>query len=49
MLAQTFTDFELIVVDNHSADKTMQLMQSYCTNERIRYVRNEQTLPMHEN
>lgn len=27
----------------------MQLMQSYCTDERIRYVRNEQTLPMHEN
>lgn len=41
-LAQTFTDFELIVSDNGSTDRTEQICRSYATRDtRIRYCRNE--------
>jgi glycosyltransferase involved in cell wall biosynthesis len=38
-LAQTFTDFELLVVDNASGDDTEAVVRSY-TDSRIRYLRN---------
>ena len=42
VLAQTFHDFELIVVDNCSTDNTTQLVQSFAARDRrIRYVRNQ--------
>ena len=41
ILAQTFTDFELIVSDNASTDQTEQICQGYAAKDRrIRYGRN---------
>ena len=40
LLAQTYTDFELIISDNASTDDTGQIAQSYADQDpRIRYVR----------
>lgn len=45
LLAQTFTDFELIISDNGSTDKTPEICQTYAAQDkRIRYCRNEQNL-----
>ena len=42
LLAQTFTDFEIIVTDNCSTDTTPQIVQEYAARDpRVRYVRNE--------
>lgn len=45
-LGQTFTDFELIIVDDCSTDETPEIIRSY-QDQRIKYVRNEanQRLP----
>jgi len=40
ILAQTFQDFELIVVDNFSADNTEDIIKSY-TDRRIRYFKHQ--------
>ena len=40
ILDQTFKDFELIVVDNYSADNTEEVVKSY-TDERIRYFKHQ--------
>jgi len=39
LLAQTFTDFELIISDNASTDRTQEICQAYARDPRIRYVR----------
>jgi glycosyltransferase involved in cell wall biosynthesis len=40
ILAQTFTDFELIISDNASSDETQSICEEYASREpRIRYVR----------
>lgn len=45
LLAQTFTDFELIVSDNSSIDRTQEICQAYAAKDkRIRYYRNKQNL-----
>lgn len=45
ILAQTFRDFELIVSDNGSTDKTQEICRAYADRDhRIRYYRNEQNL-----
>jgi glycosyltransferase involved in cell wall biosynthesis len=42
ILAQTFTDFELIISDNASTDRTAEICQRYAAQDpRIRYSRNE--------
>ncbi len=42
ILAQTFTDFEVIIVDNASTDRTRAIGESYCARDaRLRYYRNE--------
>ena len=42
LLAQTFTDFELIISDNASIDKTEQICREYAAKDkRIRYIRQE--------
>jgi glycosyltransferase involved in cell wall biosynthesis len=44
LLAQTFTDFELIISDNASTDNTGAICQEYAVREpRIRYVRQNET------
>jgi glycosyltransferase involved in cell wall biosynthesis len=45
LLAQTFRDFEIIVSDNASTDRTPQIGQSYVRRDpRIRYMRNPRNL-----
>jgi glycosyltransferase involved in cell wall biosynthesis len=41
ILAQTFTDYELVICDNASTDETMRICQDYAARDsRIRYYRN---------
>jgi glycosyltransferase involved in cell wall biosynthesis len=43
LLAQTFTDFELIISDNASTDRTSEICQAYAAQDsRIRYYRESQ-------
>jgi glycosyltransferase involved in cell wall biosynthesis len=45
VLAQTYTDFELIISDNASTDSTQQICQEYAARDsRIRYCRSEENL-----
>jgi glycosyltransferase involved in cell wall biosynthesis len=45
LLAQTFGDFELIICDNASTDRTEQICRAYADRDaRIRYVRNPRNL-----
>ncbi|RYE41354.1 MAG: glycosyltransferase [Sphingobacteriales bacterium] len=37
VLNQTFTDFELVVVDNHSTDNTSEVVQKYLSDPRVSY------------
>ena len=44
-LAQTFQDFEIIVCDNASTDRTAEICRSFAQRDpRIRYYRNEKNL-----
>lgn len=45
ILAQTYADFELVISDNASCDKTQEICQSYAARDRrIRYYRQEKNL-----
>ena len=45
LLAQTFQDFELIISDNGSVDKTEEICRAYAAKDRrIRYYRNQRNL-----
>lgn len=45
VLAQTFEDFELIISDNASTDRTQEICQSYVAlDKRVRYYRNPQNI-----
>jgi glycosyltransferase involved in cell wall biosynthesis len=44
VLAQTFTDFELIVVDDCSSDRTVDVARKYEADPRVRVVVNERNL-----
>lgn len=45
ILAQTFTDFELIISDNASIDRTAEICQEYAAQDpRIRYSRNAENI-----
>ena len=44
VLAQTFTDFELIVVDDCSTDGTVEAVRPYLADPRVRLVQNERNL-----
>lgn len=49
-LAQTFTDFELIVADNASTDRVGEIAQDYAARDaRIRYHRNERNIGLSGN
>ena len=47
ILAQTYTDWELIIVDDGSTDNTAQVIQKYLIDPRIRYVRKQNTGQAH--
>lgn len=45
MAQQSFTDFELIISDNASTDKTAAICQEYaCKDQRIRYIRQSENI-----
>ncbi len=45
ILAQTFSDFHLIISDNASTDRTQEICQAYAAQDnRIRYSRNHRNL-----
>jgi len=45
VLAQTFADFELLVVDDQSSDDTLSIVKSYAAQDpRVRVLRNEKNL-----
>ena len=47
VLSQTFSDWELVVVDNCSSDRTRSIAEAYATRDsRIRVVGNDKTLPV---
>ena len=46
VLSQTFTDFELLIVDNCSTDETESVVAKYLNDYRVKYVINEQNIGM---
>jgi glycosyltransferase involved in cell wall biosynthesis len=45
ILAQTYSDFELLISDNASTDRTEQICREYAAKDRrIRYYRNEKNI-----
>lgn len=50
ILAQTYTDFELIISDNASSDRTQEICQAYAAKDRrIKYYRNDRNIGVHRN
>lgn len=50
ILAQTYEDFELIISDNASTDRTGEICKAYAAkDQRIKYYRNEQNIGVHRN
>jgi glycosyltransferase involved in cell wall biosynthesis len=50
VLAQTFRDFELLIIDDCSTDETDEVMRGFAErDDRVRYLRNAQNLGMVEN
>jgi Glycosyl transferase family 2 len=49
ILAQTFTDFELVISDNASTDGTSEALQRYTSDPRVRLVRLSSTIPATQN
>ena len=43
VLSQSYQDFECVVVDDHSADSTVEKVEAF-TDERVRIVRNESNI-----
>jgi len=50
ILAQTFTDFELIISDNASTDSTQEICQNFSKkDDRIRIFKQEKNIGVHRN
>ncbi len=48
VLDQTYEDWELVIVDNHSSDSTAEVVRSF-TDARIRYLENEENIGLVRN
>ena len=48
-LNQTYTDFEIVIVDDHSTDNTDEVVEKYLGDKRIRYYKNPVNLGLVEN
>ena len=46
VLSQDFADFELLIVDDHSSDNTVDAVKPYLSDKRINFQRNAQNLGM---
>ena len=45
LLNQTFSDFELVICDNASTDRTQDICNEYCLlDKRVRYYRNNENI-----
>ncbi len=49
VLAQEYPNFEFVILDNASTDQTPEIIAEYAGDERVRVVRNSETLPRLEN
>ena len=50
ILTQTFTDLELVIVDNASSDRTHEICSDLCTADaRVRYIRNSKNIGVFRN
>ena len=49
VLAQSFQDFELIIVDDASTDNTQTVVERYMNDSRIRYIKNNNNLGLGKN
>ncbi len=50
LLAQTYSDFELIISDNASSDRTQEICQDFAASDsRVRYYRNERNIGANPN
>ncbi|HMK54618.1 MAG TPA: glycosyltransferase [Methanobacteriaceae archaeon] len=49
LLKQTYTNLEIVVVDNASTDNTSELLSDYIQNKDIKYYRNSKTIVAEEN
>lgn len=50
VLSQTFTDFELIIIDNCSTDNTKDVVNNYTKNDsRVTFIRNKENIGMYRN
>jgi glycosyltransferase involved in cell wall biosynthesis len=46
VLNQTYTDFELLIVDNHSTDNTDAVVAPYLKDTRVRFIKNPRNIGM---
>src|SRR5215203_3758698 len=44
VLSQTYTDFELVILDNFSTDNTADVASSFLGDSRVKYYRNERNI-----
>ena len=49
ILEQNHRDFELVVSDNANSDSTPDILRAFTCDTRLRVLRQERTLPVHEN
>lgn len=49
VLSQTYSNYELVILDNASKDGTAELVQKYVGDERVRYYKNDHTISLVDN
>lgn len=49
VLRQTYTDWEILILDDNSKDNTEEIVKKYLSDSRIRYIKNEHNLGIAKN